>query len=641
MTDSQITQEILRYIEDSSYDYAVLIDEEWGCGKTYYIKNSLIKDIVSHEGEKENGRKVKYISLYGCKSVQDIQENLVWSVAEEAIDKLKDNAKPENKGTISKISNNVLLSSRKIGNAVMKKFAPEADTYSIVSDWLIMNNYIFVFDDLERCDCPINEVFGLINGLVEHEGTKVILVANEKEISQGVDDSNEALEYLVALEKGIDWPKNEERNSYLNRQRNTDVIKVQELERRRRWLFPTKDMSENYKKIREKLIGVTLRYEPDVEQIILLMVEKSIISDDDKQILMDGMRSMKSVMDYYRHHNLRTFQFFLSKATYLLARMDEVSVLDEYVQCIKASVIDECFRAAVKYKANIKPGKWEQEINTTKDNPRFKSILNYVEKGEFVLEDYKADINKYTEELKQSVMSDDPFNLLYNQYYYHSQKWCEDNIELMIKRLEEDKYPRYTYTKMLIILVRLVSYGFKEEYLSRVKAAMINNVQNSPNAIKVDNDLFFIEDSELKAQIKAAIDEINQAIESSGETARRKNINEILHSNNWVDELDGFINPSGNRYVDDMAIFCQADSDEWCRVFREADSEQIDSFRHTLSELYPRNVIRKSAEKDLPVIKEILDKLKPEDESDLIKKACVGWLIYQFTEIVKSYITEE
>ena len=89
MTDSQITQEILRYIEDSSYDYAVLIDGEWGCGKTYYIKNSLIKDIVSHEGEKENGRKVKYISLYGCKSVQDIQENLVWSVAEEAIDKLK------------------------------------------------------------------------------------------------------------------------------------------------------------------------------------------------------------------------------------------------------------------------------------------------------------------------------------------------------------------------------------------------------------------------------------------------------------------------------------------------------------------------------------------------------------------------
>ena len=53
-----------------------------------------------------------------------------------------------------------------------------------------------------------------------------------------------------------------------------------------------------------------MRYEPDVEHIILLMVEKSLISDDDKQILMDGMKNMKYVMDYYRHHNLRTFQFF-------------------------------------------------------------------------------------------------------------------------------------------------------------------------------------------------------------------------------------------------------------------------------------------------------------------------------------------
>lgn len=69
-----------------------------------------------------------------------------------------------------------------------------------------------------------------------------------------------------------------------------------------------------------------------------------------------------------------------------------------------------------------------------------------------------------------------------------------------------------------------------------------------------------------------------------------------------------------------MAIFCQASSDDWYRVFRESNPEQIDSSRHILSELYPSNVIRKSAEKDLPVIKEILDKLKPEDETDLIKR---------------------
>lgn len=641
MTDNQITQEILRYIEDVSYDYAVLIDGEWGCGKTFYIKNSLIKVIISHEEAKQNGRKIKYISLYGCKSMQDIQENLVWSVAEEAIDKIKDNAKPENRGTVSSIANNILLSSRKIGNAVMKKFVPEADTYSIVSDWLVMNNYIFVFDDLERCDCPINEVFGLINGLVEHEGTKVILVANEKEISQGVDDSNEALEYLVALQKGIEWPKVEENYSYFRLQRNTDVIKVQELERRRKLLFPSKDMAENYKKIREKLIGVTLRYEPDVEQIILLMLQKSVLNEKDKTVVLEQMKNMKSLMDYYSHHNLRTFQFFLSKVTYLLGRMCEIQIVEEYENCIKSSVIDECFRSAVKYKANVKPEKWEQEINTTRDNPRFKSIMNYVEKGEFSIEKYRADIEKYIEELSQSVMADDPFILLYNQYYYHSQKWCEDNIELMLSRLEADRYPRHTYTKIIIILVRLQSYGFKEENLTRAKVAMIANVQKNPNMMRVDDDLFFIEDSDLKIIIKSTIDDINQAIVTNGEIARQKSVNEILQGSNWVDELDNFINSSSNRYVEDMAIFCQASSDDWYRVFHEANPEQIDSFRHTLSELYPRNVVRKSAEKDIPVIKEILDRIKPDTEEDLIKKACIGWLIYQFSEIVKFYSPDE
>ena len=39
----------------------------------------------------------------------------------------------------------------------------------------IPHNAVLVFDDLERCDCPINEVFGFLNELVEHEKTKVIL----------------------------------------------------------------------------------------------------------------------------------------------------------------------------------------------------------------------------------------------------------------------------------------------------------------------------------------------------------------------------------------------------------------------------------------------------------------------------------
>lgn len=88
MRGEQITEEILRYLKDTTYNYAVLIDGEWGCGKTFYIKNVLINAINGVEKEKNNPRRVKYISLYGCKSVKDIQENIVWELAEKAIEKI-------------------------------------------------------------------------------------------------------------------------------------------------------------------------------------------------------------------------------------------------------------------------------------------------------------------------------------------------------------------------------------------------------------------------------------------------------------------------------------------------------------------------------------------------------------------------
>ena len=76
MTDNQIIEETLRYLSDQSYNYAILIDGEWGCGKTYFIQNVLKGCIEEAEREQEHPRKIKYISLYGCKSIQDIQENI-------------------------------------------------------------------------------------------------------------------------------------------------------------------------------------------------------------------------------------------------------------------------------------------------------------------------------------------------------------------------------------------------------------------------------------------------------------------------------------------------------------------------------------------------------------------------------------
>ena len=63
MNEQQIKTEVIRYIDDDSYNYAILIDGAWGTGKTYFVKNTLSSVIQTHEAKKSSKRIVKYISL--------------------------------------------------------------------------------------------------------------------------------------------------------------------------------------------------------------------------------------------------------------------------------------------------------------------------------------------------------------------------------------------------------------------------------------------------------------------------------------------------------------------------------------------------------------------------------------------------
>ena len=141
MTEQQIKEEILRYLKDQSYNYAVLIDGEWGSGKTYFVNNVLSPLITAQEEQLSTQRKIKYISLYGCKYMADVQENIAWSFAENAREKIRDKANWGEKG--EKMSGSILLSSKKIGNAILKKYLPETSLYEITSDWLSLGSYIF------------------------------------------------------------------------------------------------------------------------------------------------------------------------------------------------------------------------------------------------------------------------------------------------------------------------------------------------------------------------------------------------------------------------------------------------------------------------------------------------------------------
>lgn len=128
---------------------------------------------------------------------------------------------------------------------------------------------------------------------------------------------------------------------------------------------------------------------------------------------------------------------------------------------------------------------------------------------------------------------------------------------------------------------------------------------------------------------------IEDAITNRSTEAGRESVSDMLEHGDWIDRLEKYVNPDNSQYINDIAVFSKADVNKWVGKIHEADPEKIDDFRHWLSEVYPRKVIRKSYIVDEVVIKEIRKGVSELEETDLIKKASLGWLDYQFGQFIQ------
>lgn len=110
-----------------------------------------------------------------------------------------------------------------------------------------INDWIICFDDLERCCIPINEILGYMNGLVEHNKCKVIVLANEKEIGKTTLAQNLENKYQVIL-SGRKLLLNQEEKS----NKDNESIDSEKLREEVKQLF-NEDII--YKSIRKKSLG--------------------------------------------------------------------------------------------------------------------------------------------------------------------------------------------------------------------------------------------------------------------------------------------------------------------------------------------------------------------------------------------------
>lgn len=185
---NQSVMDFLTYYADErrTLDYAVLLDGAWGSGKTHLANKFL-------DNHAARGGKHLYVSLYGITSTRQIEEEFY-----RLLHPVLSSKGVRMAGVLLRGAAKGFLRIDLGGGDSTKESVtlsvPEIDLTEFMDG---PGTRLLVFDDLERCKMPISDVLGYINAFVEHDRLKVVILANEAELTLREADYPSIKEKLV------------------------------------------------------------------------------------------------------------------------------------------------------------------------------------------------------------------------------------------------------------------------------------------------------------------------------------------------------------------------------------------------------------------------------------------------------------
>lgn len=347
MKDQTIINQLIEYIKEERYNQAVLIDGDWGSGKTYFVKEKLIKALEQANLKK----KVYYISLYGISSTEEIMSEIYSSVFWEVFDNKFGEKNGEN------IQKGASFISKLVATG-MKYFNINTSELPSLSDIQKIKKAIIIFDDLERCEIEINKTLGFINNLVEHNDVRVILIANQKEIGKMNLSKDMPTKMQVALNERLVFNEKD-----LNKKEECDGYTKEQLSNRIERLFAKDDL---YEKVKEKLIGLTVLYKPEFQDVFVSIVSKFVNNNDAQKYLLDKKRIIIDLFEDKKHYNIRILIFALIAFEKMYAVINKIKFdPHEYIDNQIENILKYIIVSAIQIKSGIAPCNWRNNLSET------------------------------------------------------------------------------------------------------------------------------------------------------------------------------------------------------------------------------------------------------------------------------------
>ncbi len=642
LSDDEIVDVLINYIDEELYNYAVMIDGEWGCGKTYFIRENLQDKLEKHEKEREEkdrenkARRVVYVSLYGVKSLEEVSKQMLMESYLAKTGKAKGILKKsaEAAGTMLPI----------IFDIIKPAVGVEMDSENIskaIGGFLSVKDSILIFDDLERCDCPVNEVLGYINTYVEHDGMKVIIVANQKEIGKRTYFENLELKYLVAAHENIDFEKKSNKKSLFEENVqinpiNREAVHIDTVKSRLNQLFAQDVM---YEKVIEKLVGITIYYQPDLQRVFSTLIENSSLSGKLQGYLNEQKYFFEEYMTGEEHSNLRTFQFFLSKINELYKVINKID--SEGLEAFFRYLIQYSFKVCVSFKNNSLKDEWEEneeyafksmgERDIWGNHLAFRFVDDFVTKSVLDEKTIKNMLQLFEDEyINKKGHEVDIFRQLEGSWYFSEDEEVQSKVQLIMQAIENNRYEFKEYPRIIGLFIELELAGFSRENTDIVVKMINNNISKLNSHINIKNGYALLQEGEKRKRYNEIIEEIQENIDLQFKERVSSTFDECLKlESGWGEKLEKYVYDNRVDICDSNGFLRQMDIPNLCRRIEQSGSKDINAFRGCILSLYVQGYMGKGLEMDGEKVQELRNGVEgiSNEKFDNIKKLQLRYLI--------------
>ena len=345
-----LVESILDYVRADYTDYAIMINGEWGSGKTYFWNHKVKNKIESLQ---LNGRKYTtiYMSLYGISNLEEISKKIFIETTQLMDKNLKKYMDAHGQTTIPEYAKTGLDMANFFG---VTKNGEKVD----YGDFFSTDDKVLCFDDLERANVDVVDILGYINNFVEHDHIKTIIICNEKELSTKFKSSNIEMKTFIAtylLDK-----QNE-----LNK--TVDKPMVEKIRDKIEYVF---DNANDYERIKEKLIGETFEYAPKFNYIINGLLFRYEKNPDLIRFLRENQNLIISTFNKSGTRNLRILKHALNDFKKIFETVNK-TYPNTKLRILQTMLI---FTIAVSFE--IKAGKvTKNKFVNINSNEEYKSLL--------------------------------------------------------------------------------------------------------------------------------------------------------------------------------------------------------------------------------------------------------------------------